>query len=386
MKCNLIKTIINSAAVKSQRGYALILVLIVLFVGSLIIAPLLSFMGTGIISGMVHERRTDELYSADAGIEDAFHEILTVSVDLPVVGEQLSYTLPEPVNGKQVDVLLEHIAEPTYKITATATTDANSSTSIESVASILYFQLIMDNAITSPGNINIQPGGYVAGDVQYNGELDNDGEITGDIITDDIESWEWPTADQVRDFYFGYVEGLAPYADGTIDLKDVASLPSLYRAGDLNIKNTGPTTTVSMDGVIYVTGDLTFQQPGGTKAYTIDLAGHTIFVEGNIVFPPQFVSIAGPGAIIAIGDINFQPGIENADEYIFLLSVDGWVDFSPQDSFYGSVAGDVDVNLQPNVSLYNEEDPPDGLLLPGEDDSINIISGIHTWDIQVEMN
>jgi hypothetical protein len=290
------------------------------------------------------------------------------------------------VKVDEVEVVVEHIEEPTYKVTATAITDTNSSTSIEAIATILYFQLIMDNAITSPNDIILQPGSLVDGDVQFNGELDNNGgEITGDEIEDEIKSWEWPTADQVRDFYFEYVEGLAPYADDEIDIKNLASFPSLYRDGDLLIKNTGPATTVLMDGVIYVTGDLTFKQPGGGGAYTIDLTGKTIFVEGNINFPPQFVSIAGPGAIIAKGNIDFQPGIETEDEYIFLLSVEGFVDFSPQDSFYGSVAGDVEVNLQPNVSLY-ETDIPDGLLLPGEDDSLNILAAVHTWKIQVEMD
>ena len=55
-----------------EKGQALIMVLILMLVGGLIIAPLLSYVGTGLKVGKdVHEERMDELYAADAGVEDA---------------------------------------------------------------------------------------------------------------------------------------------------------------------------------------------------------------------------------------------------------------------------------------------------------------------------
>ena len=57
--------------VRDEKGAALVLVLILLLISGLIIGPLLSYMGTGLITGGVYETRTDELYAADAGVEDA---------------------------------------------------------------------------------------------------------------------------------------------------------------------------------------------------------------------------------------------------------------------------------------------------------------------------
>jgi len=54
-----------------EKGQALIVVLVLLTFGSLIIAGLLGFMGTGAKSGAVFHRKTAELYAADAGVQDA---------------------------------------------------------------------------------------------------------------------------------------------------------------------------------------------------------------------------------------------------------------------------------------------------------------------------
>jgi hypothetical protein len=54
-----------------SRGQILTLVLIFLTLGILMITPLLGYLGTGARTGLVYEKRTDSLYAADAGIEDA---------------------------------------------------------------------------------------------------------------------------------------------------------------------------------------------------------------------------------------------------------------------------------------------------------------------------
>jgi len=84
---------------RDEKGYALILVLILLLVGSLIIAPLLAFMSTGLKTGMVYERKTEELYAADAGIEDAIWKLMNNEVP-----ETMPYSLT--VNGKNVAVTI----------------------------------------------------------------------------------------------------------------------------------------------------------------------------------------------------------------------------------------------------------------------------------------
>jgi len=61
--------------IRDEKGAAVILALILLLIGGLISAALLGHMGSGILAGEVHERRTAELYAADAGVEDAIWRI-----------------------------------------------------------------------------------------------------------------------------------------------------------------------------------------------------------------------------------------------------------------------------------------------------------------------
>ena len=62
-------------AKREQAGQAFVIVLILMLLGGLIIAPLLAFMGTGLKSGQVFEKKTTELYAADAGIEDGIWQV-----------------------------------------------------------------------------------------------------------------------------------------------------------------------------------------------------------------------------------------------------------------------------------------------------------------------
>ena len=93
---------------KSQKGYVLILVMIFLLMGSLIIAPLLSLMMTGLKAGQVNEEKMFAFYAADAGIEDALWRIAHVGEaghpdNLPTD----SYYLAGTVNDMLVSVLIE---------------------------------------------------------------------------------------------------------------------------------------------------------------------------------------------------------------------------------------------------------------------------------------
>ncbi|MDX9802766.1 MAG: hypothetical protein RBS96_01885 [Dehalococcoidales bacterium] len=60
---------------KSQNGHVFITALIILALGSAMLAPLLGFIGTGLKTGQAFEEQTDLLYAADAGIEDAIWQI-----------------------------------------------------------------------------------------------------------------------------------------------------------------------------------------------------------------------------------------------------------------------------------------------------------------------
>ena len=85
---------------KKESGQAFILVLILLLVGGLIIAPLMGFMGTGLIAGQAIEEKVNEVYAADAGIEDAIWRIQNdVSLPLDVGDDPVTYSITSGINN-----------------------------------------------------------------------------------------------------------------------------------------------------------------------------------------------------------------------------------------------------------------------------------------------
>lgn len=87
--------------VGNQKGQALIIILGLLAIGGLTIAALLTYMTTGLKAVQIHEKKTNEFYAADAGVEDAIHKIISSSDALQAleVGGTYTYTLTDSVNG-----------------------------------------------------------------------------------------------------------------------------------------------------------------------------------------------------------------------------------------------------------------------------------------------
>jgi hypothetical protein len=117
---------IMKGLVKGQKGQALVAALILLVVGGLILTPLLGLMGTGIKSGQVFEQKDDEVYAADAGVEDAMWYIRNNEPEdnnllkglLGAGYDEYDYSTPYPypyklsVNGKNVTVTMQNVWIP----------------------------------------------------------------------------------------------------------------------------------------------------------------------------------------------------------------------------------------------------------------------------------
>jgi len=139
-------------------------------------------------------------------------------------------------------------------------------------------------------------------------------------------------------------------------------LGPLYRDGELDIVNSSNTpATLTLTGPIYITGDTLIGKTG--KDFTLDLNGQTLFVASNSSDPQRALwiggkcTIEGPGVIVAIGDIYFEPNIEaGMTDPIFIMSVSGQTLLQPGGDFYGSIAGSVEVDLQPGTSLNYPDD------------------------------
>ncbi len=113
------KRIINK--IRNEQGQALPIVLILMVIGGLIIAPLLSYMSSGLLVGEKYEAMADELYAADSGVEDGLWEITNNRLDDLFSGyDEYDYDTvyeypaghPVVVNGLDVDISIQNVWVP----------------------------------------------------------------------------------------------------------------------------------------------------------------------------------------------------------------------------------------------------------------------------------
>ncbi len=330
---------------KNESGQgALAIVLILLMLGAVILTPLLVFMSTGLKAGGVYESKLQEFYAADAGVEDAIWKIKDGNSSVPV------YSLDEEVNDRNVNVTIQEIVGGVYKINSTATSDGGGNTTIECyVLNIGGFNLF-DNAITSNGTVDIK------------------GNVNGSIVAVDCggtpncttnTTINWPSEVQLSAYYWDQVKNLEPPFPYNHPM-DIAgtntTIEALYRDGPLNIYNSLNTpATLTLNGTVYITGDLKI----GTEKqdFTLNLNNQTIYCESTTekwaIEVGGKCTIIGSGCIIAVGGIYFGPkgDVGSEDDFVFIMSVEDWVWLQPVGNFYGSVAGNANINLWPNTNL-----------------------------------
>jgi hypothetical protein len=348
---------IMKAMIKGQKGQALVMALILLALGGLIIGPLLSYMDTGLAAGGVYERKAGELYAADAGVEDAIWKIqhpgeagyLPCNPSSPA----RNYTISD-VNGKDVDVSITYVSNIThsYHVESTATGDG-SGTKIDAYitgTSVFGdFSGITNHVITSQGDINLKHGDNITPSEGENAPVSN-------------YNASWPTAAELCAWYGDDVKNAPHYdSDTTINLYGVdQSVGPLRVNGELTIKNSGGSATLTLTGTIYATGvTLIGYGTSQNNPMILNLNGQTIFVASNSTGSGQEAlkigdkcTLVGAGSIIAVGDIYFKPNTEaGVTDPVFIMSVEGTSLVQPGGDFYGSIAGSVEVNLQPNTSL-----------------------------------
>jgi len=381
------------AAVKSimkdEKGKVMVLVMCLLLVGGLIIAPLLGLMTTGLIAGQVYEKKTAELYAADAGVEDAIWKINNKVDGLPgpCQNQSWSYNISD-VNGKSVDVTIEWVEGLTYRVESSATGDG-SETEIEAYITNtpIYddYSGIGNNVITSPCNYTLQGPSEV--DPPEGDEHGPVGNYTGD----------WPTAEVLSDIYWEDVKDEDPYYSSILDVIDYpAGFGPLYRDGTLQIYNTGTAGfNTSLNGTVYITGETLLGMTN--QDFTLDLNEQTIFVEDATGAAPEDdpcnpaenqyalrigtkCTLTGSGCVIAVGSIEFKPNLAcSPTDHIFVLSIRGETHMQPNGDFYGTLAGLAEVYIQNGDATWTD---PSGFELNFPTlAEVGQISGISTWEI-----
>ena len=348
--------------IRDEKGAALAMALILLLIGGLITAPLLSYMGTGLLAGGVYEARTAELYAVDAGVEDAVWKVQNGDGYLPCSpgSPPRNYTITD-INGKNVDITITSVAlyqgignlTGTYRVESTTTGDGSGTqieAYIEGVNIYGDYGDILGQVLTCQEEIVLKPGTEVYPPEGEQGPSEN--------YTD-----PWPTAEELIDFYLDDVEDGTHYdSDTVIDLAGIdMELGPLYVEGELTIHNSSDTpATLTLTGTIYSTGvTLICYGTSQNKPMTLDLNDQTIFAASDSTGSGQEAlkigdkcTLVGSGSVIAVGDIYFKPNTEaGVTDPVFVMSILGTTSVQPNGDFYGSIAGSVEIELMPGTSI-----------------------------------
>ena len=403
------------------------MVLILIVVGGLILTPLLGLMQTGLISGQVYERKTAELYAADAGVEEA---IWRIQNDNLVWSGNHSELGTITLNDSDVDVEIyrQELDGSTpchpsymYQIISTATSVDRGATSIKAwldeLRELADFSGLMDHIITINRDLSdkevedlkrqlrdnqvtfdcherCEDCADPCGTVYDYQELAKDDPCYGCGAVYNYDGF-WPTPSMLSQRFKKDVDETSDgyHSDILRVEQHPAGIGPLYREGKLDIVNTGTAgLTLKLYGTIYITGDTTIGWTSGGNGFTLDLNGHTIFVESPsqgegkqaLKIGKGVTTILGPGAIVAVGDIYFSPDGDagSNEEGVFIFSVSGTTRLQPSGEFYGAIAGDFYVGVQPGHPTLTY--PPGGF---GDDFAfpslfeVDRTYGIRSWTI-----
>lgn len=388
---------------RGQKGQAFVIVLVLMLVSALLITPLLTYQYSGWTATTRNENRMMELYTADAGIEDALQKIRHKSIlgsnDLPdTPGQAVLYDPGISLNGRTIDEAgITYVNETTFKMFAAAASTQDSGTYVMAYTKIYnFFFNLLNNAITSPGYVDVGNNSQIIGDIQSpTVNLPPNYDWSGIHKTDPIE---WPPYTGINEFFMQQIRDNpnSDYINGnhiiTLVKNEVRTIDPLYVDGELEIRgpNNGSAELI-LSGPVYVTGGVSFNNKNLTLRLgnTADNTSNAIYLEGqgysltgipkySIYIPPS-VTLIGPGSILSEKAIYFRPNITTED-FIFVISLFAKVNFQPGGDFVGSIAGDVTVNLQPGNSI-EWTDPPPYLNLPGSDwYDYNVIQEILSWN------
>jgi hypothetical protein len=179
---------------KDQRGTALLLTVIMMFIGSLLILPSLSFISTSVKTGEMIENNLRGLYAAESGIEDA---IWRMENDTPA-SFPFSYQLSD-VNKMMVNVTIEEVTTIAGKEVVPSGVHSEDLLVTKATvysSGIYYYTLTVTN--NGEGNVKVEmilidfPPGleYVAGST--GGDLYNDDPVVvGDAMSGITIYWEF---------------------------------------------------------------------------------------------------------------------------------------------------------------------------------------------------
>jgi len=291
--------------VRNEEGQVLRLVLMLLVVGGLIIAPLLAYMGTGLPSGTIYERKMHEYYSADAGVELGAWTVLyeggtsvddfeSNSCDVTVYIEEIHW---DDISQDTKDAfgLLE--GDRVYFIESTASSRAESETTLECHFAITYTSPCEEEGYEPyPGSGDIKGGKVEVG----TGETVT-GNIEGDPDTKEGASvWNEGGFTCTGNILDGSTVNVVGDADFQGD-GNVIDESRLFVFGDCTIN-----ANIQTGAMVYVSGNLEM---------TGDIQNATVYIGGNLNMNGSIQSCSEPAVVGVGGDLDVGGSIE-CDVYV----------------------------------------------------------------------
>jgi hypothetical protein len=272
--------------VNGENGQALPLAILVLAIGSLVVAPFLGHAGATLTASRFYGQGMAEIYACDAGIEHAIWDLTRggLADEFTGPGDRVDYDLPETVNGLTVAV----------SVTANAT-GGGGGTPGEIEDGVIDSQIFDSDSAADPDIIHVS--GYVYA-IVYEGndrhgypgylktvEITTDGQISAVIDTFEFENDDIQTPAIVhvsgdvyaiayqmnsRRYNSGYLATVSIAADGQISnhVIDTMTFDS-YQAGTPDIIHvSGDVYAIAYQGYGYYYG-----APGYLKTVTIYPSG-----------------------------------------------------------------------------------------------------------------
>ena len=250
--------------IRNEKGQALVIVLGLLVIGGLTIFPLLAYMSTGLNAGQIHKEEMVVYYAADAGVELAIWNLKNDELVVPEGGQSI---LPQfTMNTKTVNVTIDDIGSPKYRITSIATSDDGPSTTIEAVVFVTVGFFDNDFDVFEEGNFQLGVGENYTGNVwaQGNVQLDISGNLTGLVYSQgDVQLYDgaqitgdvW--SEENVQLYDGAIIIGDVCAEGNVQLYPGAQITGdVYAQGDVQLYD-----GAIIDGDVYVGENL--QLDGG---------------------------------------------------------------------------------------------------------------------------
>ncbi|UCG55220.1 MAG: hypothetical protein JSV32_03120 [Dehalococcoidia bacterium] len=362
---------------QNESGWALVLTIALLGLGSLMLTPLLAYTGTGLETEVTFENKTEELYAADAGVEDAIWHINDYGVnliftqdiggtpytliglppyvkdaagnDLPSTWYTASYSIANVNEDKGVDIIIQWLDGIAYRIISTATSPDGSITEIEALIEPTFAtDEVWNNAITAlNGDINITGNFNATGtdgtdaDVHANGNVDFNGkpDINGDVSATGTIDPGGANINGDTTEGAGVIEG--PSINLNQYLAESEATGNIYE-GNYNITGDPPQPL----GPIHITGDLAI------KGNATVLLGGTVYVDGKIRVAGGS-EIVGGHTVVAVGDITLTgTSYLPLEDIPFIISVSGDIYVSGNDWTSAMIyAMDGDVYLSGSGSI-----------------------------------